>query len=220
MIRKTGSITLSRVQLFINNLPFYCKLPPANGTLIKTKFDLCYFAVWQWQAAHSSAESTQLCSKMWQHAFFCMLPSPRPQLPWKKPAFCWCRKQQLHGFSSNTPIQHSQNGRPPRKHRQKKCVTTVTCPVQPSNRLQWPCLKFDMFLQEKFTCLCSTHASSHYCSYTVSNSGCLLRPKNCFPLGGRKACPMLGKAVQVPVKVTLKRWCMGNGIVLHSWHYK
>lgn len=79
MIRTTGSITLSRVQLFINNFPFYCKLPQANGTLIKAKFDLCRFAVWQWQAAHPSAESTQLCSKMWQRAAQPTYPAAREE---------------------------------------------------------------------------------------------------------------------------------------------
>lgn len=115
MIRTTGSITRSRVQLFIKNLPFHYKLPQANGTLIKTKFDLCYFAVWQWQAAHSSAESTQLCSKMWQHIFSSTLPSPCAQFPRKKPAFCWCRMQELQGFSSSTPIPAQSKWKAPEK---------------------------------------------------------------------------------------------------------
>lgn len=131
-------------------------------------------------------------------------PAHVPSFPGRNLPSADAGSENCTGFLQIHQYQHSQNERHPRKHRQKKCVTTVNCSAQPSNRLQWPCLKFDVFLQEKLTCCCSTRASSHYCSYTVSSSGCLLRPENSFPLGGRKACPMLGKAVQLPVKLTLK----------------
>lgn len=72
--------------------------------LIKIISDLRFFAVWQWHAAHSSAEPTELCSKMWQCVFFRVLPSPWAQLPRKKLAFGWCRKRELPGFSLNAPI--------------------------------------------------------------------------------------------------------------------
>lgn len=97
--------------------------------------------------------------------------------------------------------QHSQNERHPRKHRQKCGVTTVTCSLQPSNRIQWLCLKFGMFLPENFTHLFSTPATSHYCSYTVSSSGCLLRPKNCFLQGARKAWKSCSAACKSHIKM-------------------
>lgn len=218
----TGSITLSRVQLFINNFPFYCKLPQANDTLIKTKFDLGYFAVWQWQAAHSCAEPTQLCSKIWQHALSSMLPSPCTQLPGKKPVFCWCRKRELRGFSSNSPTPAQTKWKVP-----KAVQTEALC----DHSLLALYSQVTVYSGPVSSLICSFQKISHISSVfllqvttviitTVSNSGCLLRPKNCFPLGGRKASPMLGKAVPLPVKLTLKCWYVDNGIVLHLWHFK
>lgn len=60
-----------------------------------------------------SAEPTQLCSKMWQCAFFHTLPSPWTRLPWKKLAFCWRRKRELPGFSLNAPIPAQSSWKAP-----------------------------------------------------------------------------------------------------------
>lgn len=62
----------------------------------------------------TSAEPTQLCSKMWQRAFFHM-PRPQTRYPGKKLASCWRRKWELPGFSLNASILAESSWKVPKE---------------------------------------------------------------------------------------------------------
>lgn len=222
MTKTTGSITLPRVQLFINNLPFYCKLPQANGTLIKTKFGLCYFAVWQWQAAHSSAESTQLCSKMWQQAFSCLLAQPTYPASREETGLLLVQEVRTAGVffkytnTSTVKIKGTQESTDrsvvwPQLLALYSQVTEYSGPV--SQVWYAPSRKFHTSLQYS----CYKPLLELYCFQFWM----LDETQELFPFRRKKGLPYAWKSCPAACKSHIKMLSTcNNGIVLHLWLFK